>query len=661
MQIFELHFNPGLKEDQIFDSFVYEPENIYEKRLGSLYIVGEIQNALPKNKEFLNNLAKVIKKNYYTLSVKTSEKALSQSLKTANKFLSEEIKRNNVNWLGNLNLAVLSLSDHYLTFSKTGNLKILLIRNGQINDIGKDLNLPDIEPYPLKIFFNIISGKLIENDIILILTKEIFDFFTRENKIIKIAKISQEKSIEEKDIKEIFPSSLFDKKEDLKISGICFLGVKKEILKKKISSNARIKNIQGFKKATKNIKKINFQIKKGSSYQRNLYSFLASVPFYWIKKIKSLKILKKQLINQLKKILRFQAQSNKKLKRKFQKTSFLNSALNKIKLSKKTILKIPAFKKKELIKKVNPKLEKYNKKVYFLNIKKTLILTTVLIIILFCGFLVFKNQKQKENKINKLLAEIEKKEIQAENFLIFKDKKKANLLLKEAWKDVLPLTEEKGPSKIKALNLKKSLEEKLKKLNNLEIINNPQIAKAKSNELFLPSPSSLSSSVKPPSFKFSFDIASLYLGNLYFLDKETCQIIKYPSLGKSKWGLPQKWTKDNSHCFKPKSMTIDGSIWILNKDNSIIRYYKGYYKETINLDIFPALQNITKIKTGLDVPYLYFLEPIQKRIIVTSKKGEVIKQFQSEKFNNLQDLAFSKNGKTIYILNGKNVYQIKFK
>ena len=49
MQIFELHFNPKLNKDQLLDSFVYEPQNIYEKRLGSLYIVGKLQNTFSKN------------------------------------------------------------------------------------------------------------------------------------------------------------------------------------------------------------------------------------------------------------------------------------------------------------------------------------------------------------------------------------------------------------------------------------------------------------------------------------------------------------------------------------------------------------------------------------------------------------------------------------
>ncbi len=93
MQIFELHFNPKLQEDHFFDSFIYEPENIYEKKLGSLYAVGELKNALPHNSGLLDTLAKNIKKNYYSLTPKTTEKSISESLKKANEFLGEEVKK----------------------------------------------------------------------------------------------------------------------------------------------------------------------------------------------------------------------------------------------------------------------------------------------------------------------------------------------------------------------------------------------------------------------------------------------------------------------------------------------------------------------------------------------------------------------------------------
>lgn len=222
MQIFELHFNPKLHEDRFFDSFIYEPENIYEKKLGSLYVVGELKNAFPQNSALLDNLAKHIKRNYYTFSLKSPEKAISESLKKANDFLTQELKKENVSWLGNLNFVVISIKDSGLIFTKTGDIKVLLIRGGQIINIGKNLDFQEIEPYPLKIFFNIVSGKLIPDDIILVFTKEIYEFFIQKN---LLGRITELESLSGKKIKEILPPSLFLEKEGTKISGICLLAV----------------------------------------------------------------------------------------------------------------------------------------------------------------------------------------------------------------------------------------------------------------------------------------------------------------------------------------------------------------------------------------------------------------------------------------------------
>jgi len=78
----------------------------------------------------------------------------------------------------------------------------------------------------------------------------------------------------------------------------------------------------------------------------------------------------------------------------------------------------------------------------------------------------------------------------------------------------------------------------------------------------------------------------------------------------------------------------------------------------LNLNFFPAAENLSKIFTSSSLPYLYILEPAQKRIIILNKSGEIIKQFQSEKFDNLLDFAISQNGKTIWLLNGLKVYQL---
>jgi len=381
MQIFELHFNPNLKKDQIFDSFVYEPENTYEKNLGSLYIVGELQNGLPQNSKLLDNLAKVIKKNYYTFSIKSPEKALSQCLKKANQFLADEVKKENVSWLGNLNLTAVSLSDLNLTFTKTGELKILLLRGGEIIDIGKNLDLKEIEPYPLKIFLNVISGKLIQDDKILVLTKEVFEFLFQQNLLVKIA---ETENINSKKIKEILPASLFTKDEGSKISGICFLIVLATESKKEEKSQPIL---------FQNEKKFSFSKFNPVKYCFAVISPLAKL-FNWVKFPKIIK---------------------------------------KPKLPK---LNLPRIK----IPRPGPIIEKFRPKA---NIKKKLILLVLLVSVLVLGFLIFKKAGEiRETGLKKSLSEIQKKVNQAEGFLIFKNEEEANALLKEAWTEISVLFEQ---------------------------------------------------------------------------------------------------------------------------------------------------------------------------------------------------------------------------
>ncbi len=157
MQVFEFHFNPPhqnkfgtgqakTKSDLIFDSFCYEPENVYEKRLGSLYMLGLLKNTLPQNVRFLDNLAKIIKEKYYK-SVFSPEKSLKETLKEVNHFLEQIAKRGDVSWLGNLSFTVITFTPHQksgggeFNFAKVGDLKIFLLRKGRIIDIDTSVKL----------------------------------------------------------------------------------------------------------------------------------------------------------------------------------------------------------------------------------------------------------------------------------------------------------------------------------------------------------------------------------------------------------------------------------------------------------------------------------------------------------------------------------------
>jgi len=521
MQIFEFHFNPKLKEDKIFDSFVYEPESSYEKKLGNLYVVGELQNSVSSSSLLLNNTTEVFKKNYYSLSIKSPEKALSHASKKANEFLAEEVKKENVAWLGNFNFAIISLSNLDLTFTKTGDLKILLLRGGQIIDIGKNLEIQEIDPYPLKIFFNVVSGKLLENDRILILTKEIFNFFQEENILTKFA---QSKDIDSKNIKKIIPPSLFDKGPGTKISGVCFLAA----LTSKQEKEA-----------------------KGPVFFQNR--------------------TKKSILN----IFKLRLPKLPKLP----------------KTPKLPKIKIP-------IKTNNQIVESFKNNVYN---KNKIVPIIGFILVLLVGFYLFKRAPEKIN----------------DNAGVSED----------------------------------FIEQDLREADKLETIENPEIA-VPDSELF-------SSSTLPEGFDSPSDIFTSYLSNLYFLDKENCQIIKYSYLSKNNWGSAEKWLKDKMDCENPKSIAVDGSVYILNSDNSISVYHSGLYQRIIIIDIYPNIKNITLIKTTKNTSNIYLLEPTNNRVIVIDKKdGEIIKQIQSSKFNNLKDIDISPTGQTIYLLNNTTIYKI---
>lgn len=186
MQVFELHFNPKKRSDIYITSFVYNPANLYEKRLGILCVAGELNQALPQNSHFLANLSSVIKKEYYSAGLKKScEASLKDALKKGNEFLNQESKNGNVAWLGNLNFIVLALKDYHLQFAKAGDIKIFLMRNKALIDLCQSLEKELPAPDPLKVFGSMAGGKISEEDKIIILNKKNLLAFGKKQKLLE--------------------------------------------------------------------------------------------------------------------------------------------------------------------------------------------------------------------------------------------------------------------------------------------------------------------------------------------------------------------------------------------------------------------------------------------------------------------------------------------
>lgn len=213
-KVFEFHFTPyPPKENIVFDTFCFLPDNKTHKKLGNLYLAGELKNVSTNSKDLLSQLANIIGKNHYSDETAESGDTFQKCLDIANDFLSQETQQENIFWIGNLHFAVVALSPSCLIkISRVGNLKILLLRDGGAFDIGSSFENPTTTE---RIFSNVMEGELNNNDRLLILTEEVF-MALNEEKILERLAITKNPKM----VKQIFK----EKKKILKqFSGVCLL------------------------------------------------------------------------------------------------------------------------------------------------------------------------------------------------------------------------------------------------------------------------------------------------------------------------------------------------------------------------------------------------------------------------------------------------------
>src|SRR3989339_2074568 len=129
------HFTIGTKELILkqgkegggTETFVYEPSNIEEERLGNLYIIGRLENRKSEF-EFLPNLvASVIKREFYKLDDADTEIHFENALQKANATL-RDIGKANEGVLDDAHFCVVNITGETIRLSKFGNIVTFLYR-----------------------------------------------------------------------------------------------------------------------------------------------------------------------------------------------------------------------------------------------------------------------------------------------------------------------------------------------------------------------------------------------------------------------------------------------------------------------------------------------------------------------------------------------------
>ncbi len=692
-------FNVSTQEKNFCDCFVYEPINQSEERLGSLYMLGEIKDVSEDSFFILNHIATLVKRNYYSQTTKPCLIALEETLKKVNEGMRELISQKKTEWIGKLHFIVGILSQNTLYFTLCGTPRLFFVRSNEVTDVGEKIGVGVKEIIPHKIFRSVASGKVEKGDNILMLTSDVFHSISKENwaeitrshnpaKRIKDLCSSQRLTIvhnggaifislahEEKEEKEFFtpalqpsqkaPQAFYE--EQLSKKERAFITLKRILKLLYVALRFIIKTliyllrwlavllkrfIKWFWTVLKKIKffqrlEENFR----ALFQNPVFQKIRAIVKFFRKKIVFIPLLFLILALIVFAGIQYQKQEAKVAEWK----KVLEECRAKYKEGEISLIygaKEKAIKSFEEVESLVIKLEKSG------HFKK-------------------ESKEIRESALSKLqkllnIEIIEDPEILATlgNFSIKFD------IQKIALSDDESLLFASDPSS--ALFYKFDINQKkgefslapipeggVSKMTFLEAAQNPTIFFAPPENIFFYLPQekkfSESQSLNSPYEDADFQDLASYKNNLYFLDSKDGEIVKFTfdpeknEISQGKIWLSKKTKKAGD----AKSIACDGAIWILGQNGEILKFNNGYFIQ--KLETASDFQGATKIWTSQNHPFLYVLNPLKKKVTILDKRGGVVKQYFSEKFDNLKDFWVSKNGDIIYLLNKNQLLVVKTK
>jgi len=671
MRIKELIFD--VKEPTVYcESFVYEPSNVEEERLGHLFMIGRIRNVPETSFYLINLLASRIKREYYSNYHRSMEAATESALKEGNKLLKENEER--INWLGNLDFLVAAVSQKRIYFTLLGKMRAFIVRGEEFIDIVKNLILEKDVLFP---FSTILQGAIKKDDVLIFSTSNIFS----KEKLLKFGK-------------DLFPI------EEKKIS---------KIIESEDSGTALI--VETGKEAG---------VIERISREKEKKGFLETLPkFSFSKREKFFPSFKSKIKEGLNRPYTKLNQIYNLARKKISAFSSKISSLSKPTQPKKEELPFPRITVEKASLPGKPKfdfiaLKKEREK------RKILFGGALLLILILIGFGFYQHKKNIENAVlGEIIKTIEQKTQEGENSLIYGDKEKAISYFIESL-ELLNSIENPGPLKGEIDNLRKDIEGNINKILERKVLSgiqplfeikeglekfSPQgILFAKDNiylfspdsllvyqwnisekkgffteqrekvlggtvlnkkPFFLIAPTSVVITEKEKILPIDFPYEEIsvweldnFLNYFYIFDKDKGEIIKY-SVSQDKISSPNLWLEERGAAKGAVSIAIDGSVYLASPSGEIKKFSAGTLKEEISPpETYPKIKGVTKIFTSKDNQYLYLIEPAEKRVIILDKKGKIIAEYQSKEFKDLKDIWVTSGDKTIYLLSENKVFKI---
>ncbi len=147
---------------------------------------------------------------------------------------------------------------------------------------------------------------------------------------------------------------------------------------------------------------------------------------------------------------------------------------------------------------------------------------------------------------------------------------------------------------------------------------------------------------------------SAYLGNIYILDPHSSQIYKYVSSDSG--FIRQNYFSQTVDVSKGVSLTIDGSIWVLQKDGEVFKFTKGNSDSYSLQGLDKPFLDPTRITTSPDFDNYYVLDNGNQRIVAVNKQKGYVGQYQNKLLKTAKEFEISEKDKKAYFLSGDKIY-----
>ncbi|MEO6077280.1 MAG: hypothetical protein ABIP54_00660 [Candidatus Andersenbacteria bacterium] len=161
-----------------------------------------------------------------------------------------------------------------------------------------------------------------------------------------------------------------------------------------------------------------------------------------------------------------------------------------------------------------------------------------------------------------------------------------------------------------------------------------------------------------PNAKPQITTMSVFGNRLYIYDATQKNIFSYNKtlkgfIGGTPWITDANAPKDNI-----KSFAIDGNLYTLSGNGVITKLFRGAITDFTQAPISPALNSATRIYTSDTMLNLYILDPANKRVVMYTKKGALVRQLYIDTAKSLSDITVSPDETHLYALDGTDILDV---